>query len=92
MKGRYRYWNKKNSDDKFRITGQSTVWKPGDIVNQTWKAYQNAWLGYTIEKKKGEDDRKKYYASVIQKLRTTSRYRLGHNKRKIQQKRKQFGE
>jgi hypothetical protein len=28
-----------------------------------------AWLGYTIAKNKGEDDRKEYYASVIQKLR-----------------------
>ncbi|MGB7952370.1 MAG: hypothetical protein WCF23_00190 [Candidatus Nitrosopolaris sp.] len=43
--------------------------KPGYTVNQTWKACQTAWLGYTIEKKKGEDDRKKYYASVIQQFR-----------------------
>jgi hypothetical protein len=28
-----------------------------------------AWLGYTIAKNKGEDDRMVYYAGVIQKLR-----------------------
>jgi hypothetical protein len=69
MKGRHRYRNKKNSDDKFRRTGQSTVLKSGYTVNQTWKALSKAWLGDTIAKNKGEDDRKKYYASVIQKLR-----------------------
>ena len=69
MKGRHRYRNKKNSDDKFRRTGQSTVLKSGYTINQTWKALSEAWLGDTIAKNKGEDDRKKYYASVIQKLR-----------------------
>jgi len=69
MKGRHRYRNKKNSDDKFRRTGQSTVLKSGYTINQTWKALSKAWLGDTIAKNKGEDDRKKYYASVIQKLR-----------------------
>ncbi len=28
-----------------------------------------AWLGYTIAKNEGEDDRMVYYAAVIQKLR-----------------------
>ena len=69
MKGRHRYRNKKNRDGKFRRTGQSTVLKSGYTVNQTWKALSKAWLGDTIAKNKGEDDRKKYYASVIQKLR-----------------------
>ena len=69
MKGRHRYRNKKNSDDKFRRTGQSTVLKSGYTINQTWKALSKAWLGDTIAKNKGEDDRKKYYASVFQKLR-----------------------
>ena len=69
MKGRYRYRNKKNSDDKFHRTSQSTVLKSGYTVNQTWKGLRQAWLGYTIAKNKGEDDRMKYYASVIQKLR-----------------------
>jgi hypothetical protein len=69
MKGRYRYRTKKNSDDKFHRTSQSTVLKSGYTVNQTWKGLRQAWLGYTIAKNKGEDDRMKYYASVIQKLR-----------------------
>jgi hypothetical protein len=69
MKGRYRYRNKKNRDDKFRRTGQSTVLKSGYTVDQTWKGLRKAWLGYTIAKNKGEDDRMVYYASVIQKLR-----------------------
>jgi hypothetical protein len=45
MKGRYRYRNKKNSDDKFRRTGQSTVLKSGYTVDQTWKGLKKAWLG-----------------------------------------------
>ena len=69
MKGRYRYRNKKNIDHKFRRTGQSTVLKPGYIVNQTQKALSKAWLGYTIAKNEGEDDKMVYYAAVIQKLR-----------------------
>ena len=69
MKGRYRYRNKKSRDDKIRRTGQSTVLKSGYTVNQTWKGLRKAWLGYTIAKNKEEDDRMKYYAEVIQKLR-----------------------
>ncbi len=69
MKGRYRYRNKKNSDDKFRRTSQSTVLKSGYTVNQTWKGLRKAWLGYTIAKNKGEGDRMVYYVKVIQKLR-----------------------
>ena len=30
---------------------------------------KEGWLGYTIAKNKGEDDRMVYYAEVIQKLR-----------------------
>ena len=67
MKGRYRYRNKKSRDDKIRRTSQSTVLKSGYTVNQTWKGLRQGWLGYTIAKNKGEDDRMKYYASVIQK-------------------------
>lgn len=40
-----------------------------ESVNQTWKGIRKAWLGYTIAKNKGEDDRMVYYAEVIQKLR-----------------------
>jgi len=70
MKARYRYRNKKNSDDKFRShSSQSAILKSGYTVNQTWKALSKAWLGYTIAKNKEEDDRMKYYAEVIQKLR-----------------------
>jgi len=69
MKGRYRYRNKKSRDDKIRRTSQSTVLKSGYTVNQTWKALSKAWLGYTIAKNQEEDDRMKYYAEVIQKLR-----------------------
>ena len=69
MKGRYRYRNNKNSDDNFHRTSQSTVLKSGYTVNQTWKDLRKAWLGYTIAKNKGEDDRLVYYATVIQKLR-----------------------
>jgi hypothetical protein len=45
------------------------VLKSGYTVNQTWKGIRKAWLGYTIAKNKGEDDRMVYYAEVIQKLR-----------------------
>jgi hypothetical protein len=69
MKGRYRYRTKKNSDDKFHRTSQSTVLKSGYTINQTWKGIRKAWLGYTIAKNKGEDDRMVYAAEVIQKLR-----------------------
>ena len=69
MKGRYRYRNKKSRDDKIRRTSQSTVLKSGYTVNQTWKGLRKAWLGYTIAKNKGEDDRMVYYAEVILKLR-----------------------
>jgi hypothetical protein len=40
-----------------------------ESVNQTWKGIRKAWLGYTIAKNKGEDDRMVYAAEVIQKLR-----------------------
>ena len=60
MKGRYRYRNKKNGDDKFLRTGQSTVLKSGYTVDQTWKGLKKAWLGYTIAKNKGEDDKMVY--------------------------------
>jgi hypothetical protein len=69
MKGRYRYRNKKSRDDKIRRTSQLTVLKSGYTVDQTWKGLKKAWLGYTIAKNKGEDDKLVYYASVIQKLR-----------------------
>ena len=70
MKGRYRYRNNKNRDDKFPShSSQSTILMSGYTVNQTWKGLKKAWLGYTIAKNKGEDDRMVYYASVIQKLR-----------------------
>jgi hypothetical protein len=69
MNGRYRYRNKKNSDHKFRRTGQATVLKSGYTVHQTWKVLSKAWLGYTIAKNKEEGDRMIDYASMIQKLR-----------------------
>ena len=69
MKGRYRYRNKKNSDDKFHRTSQFTVLKSGYTVDQTWRGLKKAWLGYTNAKNKAEDDKLVYYASVIQKLR-----------------------
>jgi hypothetical protein len=69
MKGRYRYRNKKSREDKIGRTSESTVLKSGYTVNQTWKGLRKAWLGYTIAKNKGEDDRMVYYAKVIQKLR-----------------------
>ncbi|MGB6673553.1 MAG: hypothetical protein WBE34_14065 [Candidatus Nitrosopolaris sp.] len=70
MKARYRYRNKKNSDDKFRShSSQSAILKSGYSVNQTWKAFSKAWLGYTIAKNKEEGGRMRYYVSVIQKLR-----------------------
>jgi hypothetical protein len=77
MKGRYRYRNKKNGDDKFLRTGQSTVLKSGYTVDQTWKGLKKAWLGYTIAKNKGEDDKMVYYASVIQKLQKELGYTTG---------------
>ena len=69
MKGRYRYRNKKNTDSKFHShTIQSEILKSGYTVVQTRKGLSKAWLGYTIAKNKGEHERMKYYASVIQKL------------------------
>jgi hypothetical protein len=77
MKGRYRYRNKKNGDDKFRRTGQSTLLKSGYTVDQTRKGLKKAWLGYTIAKNKGEEDKMVYYASVIQKLQKELGYTTG---------------
>jgi hypothetical protein len=77
MKARYRYRNKKNRDDKFRRTSQSAVLKSGYTVNQTWKGLSKAWLGYTIAKDKKENDKMKYYASVIQKLQKELGYTTG---------------
>ena len=69
MKGRYRYRNKKDRDNKFYShTVLSEILKSGYTVLQTKKALSKAWLGYTIAKNKGEHERIKYYASVIQKL------------------------
>ena len=66
MKGRYR-------DRTFHShTSQSEILKSGYTVEQTWKALSNAWLGYTIAKNKGEQERMGHYASVIQKLQRTS--------------------
>ena len=70
MKGRYRYRNKKNRGGKFHNhSTQSTILRSGYTVDQTWKGLKKAWLGYTIAKNKGEDDRMVYYAELIQKLR-----------------------
>ena len=69
MKGRHSYRNKKKSDDNFLRTGQLTILKSGYTVDQTWKGLGKAWIGYTIAKNKGEDERMVYYAEVIQKLR-----------------------
>jgi hypothetical protein len=78
MKGRYRYRNKKNRDGKFPSrSSQSTTLKSGYTVDQTWKALSKAWLGYTIAKNKGEDDKMVYYASVIQKLHKELGYTTG---------------
>jgi hypothetical protein len=71
MKGRYRYINKKNRDNKFYShTIESEVVKIGYTVLHTRKGLSKAWLGYTIAKNKGERERMKYYASVMQELQT----------------------
>ena len=67
MKARYRYRNSRVSRyDSHNI--RSDILKSGYTVLQTRKALSKAWLGYTIAKNKGEDEKMKYYASVIQKL------------------------
>ena len=69
MKGRYRYRNKKSRDDKIRRTSQSDSVEIRLYRQSNLERFSKAWLGYTIAKNKEEDDRMKYYASVIQKLR-----------------------
>ena len=51
--------------------------KSGYTVDQTWKGLKKAWLGYTIAKNKGEDNKLVYYASVIQKLQKELGYTTG---------------
>lgn len=66
MNSQYWYRNKKN-----RYSGHTNhyqILKSGFTVFQTKKASSKAWIGYTIAKNKGEDERLKYYASVIHKL------------------------
>jgi hypothetical protein len=65
MNSQYWYRNKNN---KYSSTSQNVTLKSGFTVFQTKKALSKAWIGYTIAKNKGEDERLKYYASVIQKL------------------------
>jgi hypothetical protein len=47
--------------------------KAGYTVWQTKKALSKTWIGYTIAKNRGENERLKYYASVMQKLQRTAR-------------------
>ena len=69
MKARYWYRYKKNNYSIFHgHTIQNEILKSGFTVLQTMKALSKAWLGYTIAKNKKEDERLKYYASVIHKL------------------------
>ncbi len=66
-----RYWciNKKDRYSAFHgLIGQDVTLKSGFTVLQTKKALSKAWIGYTIAKNRGEDERLKYYALVIQKL------------------------
>jgi hypothetical protein len=53
------------------------VLKSGYTVDQTWKGLNKAWLGYTIAKNKGGEDKMVYYASVIQKLQKELGYATG---------------
>ena len=67
MKGQYWYrYNKKNRYSSH--TSQHVTLKSGYTIFQTRKGLSKAWLGYTIAKNRGENERLKYYASVIQKL------------------------
>lgn len=68
MKGRYRYRNRKRESGFHSHTIQPEILKSDFTVLQTRKALSKAWLGYTIAKDKREDEKLKYYASVIQKL------------------------
>ena len=54
--------------NRYSSTSQNVTLKSGFTVFQTKKALSKAWIGYTIAKNKGEDERMKYYASVIHKL------------------------
>jgi hypothetical protein len=67
MNSQYWYRNKIN---RYGHTSQNVTLKSGFTVFQTKKALSKAWIGYTIAKNKGEDERLKYYASVIHKLQT----------------------
>jgi hypothetical protein len=65
MISQYSYRNRIN---RYGLTSQNVTLKSGFTVFQTKKALSKAWIGYTIAKRKGEDERMKYYASVIHKL------------------------
>jgi hypothetical protein len=52
----------------YNNTGQHVTLKSGFTVPQTRCALSKAWIGYKTAKNKGEHERMKNYASVIQKL------------------------
>ncbi len=66
MKTRHWYRNKKHG--YISHTSQDVTLKSGYTPFQTRKGLSKAWVGYTIAKNRGEHDKLKYYASVIQKL------------------------
>lgn len=47
---------------------RSPILDSGYSLSQTWKGLRKAWLGYVISLDKGEDARRRYYASIVQKL------------------------
>jgi hypothetical protein len=76
MKARFWYSNKKNRYSIFRgLTGQyqDQILKSGYAILQARKVLSKAWIGYKIAKNKGEHERMKNHASVIQKLNRITR-------------------
>ena len=67
MRGRYWYRNNKKNRYISRTSLDITL-KSGYTIFQTRKGLSKAWIGYTIAKNRGEDEKLKYYESVIQKL------------------------
>lgn len=62
-----RLYNQKKLEYKAR-TGRLKMLDSGFFEDQTYGALQKAWLAYIISCKKDDWERRKYYATVIQKL------------------------
>ena len=62
------YFKYRKKSDYMINTVRSKMLDSGFFENQVWGALHKAWKGYTIAKKKGEDDKMELYARRVQEL------------------------